>query len=169
MQRIAVLAGAILTLGLLASPLRAQQSDQSTPAAATPLPEAQQLPPPPPFPPMPSTRHRWVDVGDRHSSRAHHAAATHHTAASSHHKPTRAKTHAAKHSAKHKAKAAAPQHFSKRTVRQCHGMSYREIMHHSSCRALMSQELAASSEHHRTKHHAARKTAKHHSAKRHRR
>jgi len=141
MQRIAVLAGAMLTFGMLASPLRAQQSDQSAPAPApaAPLPEAQQLPPPPPFPPMPSARHRWVDVGDRHSSRSHHKVST------SHHRATKTKHHGTKHAGKHKAHKAKPEHFSSRTIRQCHGMSYREIMHHSSCRALMSQELAAAS------------------------
>ena len=34
-------------------------------------------------------------------------------------------------------------HFSTKTVRSCHAMTYRQIMRSSSCRTMMAQELAA--------------------------
>jgi hypothetical protein len=63
-------------------------------------------------------------------------------------------------------------HFSTKTIRSCHGMTYRQIMRHNSCRALMKQELAAPAHGHRTIHHKAsanHKIARHHKAKRRRR
>jgi hypothetical protein len=169
MHRVVVLACAALALGMFASPLGAQQApaQQSMPEAAPPppIPEAQPLPPPPPFPPMPSARpsHRWVDMGGRHASRvSSHAARTHHRAA----RTQSRRTHA-RHRAAHKAR---PAHFSRRTIRSCHAMNYRQIMRHSSCRALMSQEIAATAHRsHRAAHHhrtAAHKARKHQAAKR---
>jgi hypothetical protein len=167
---------------MVAAPLGAQQAASVTasqaqqPAPETappvPLPEAEQLPPPPPFPPMPSARpsHRWVDVGDRHSSRSHHRARASHAHAA------RAKHHATRHGGKRTAHKARPMHFSKRTIRACHRMSYREIMRHGSCRALIQQELAAPAHRHRATHHGknrhkavSHKATRHSAAKRHRR
>jgi len=59
-------------------------------------------------------------------------------------------------------------HFSRKTIRSCHGMSYRQIMRHPSCRALMKQELAAPAHRHRATHHkATRHKASAHNARRH--
>jgi hypothetical protein len=174
MQRVITFGCAVLAFGLFASPLSAQQqvgpgepapqTQQPTPEAVPPAPppELETLPPPPPFPPMPSARprHRWVDMGDRHRSRAHrharptrhHATRTHHRRSSAHHRPA------------HKARHA--MHFSKRTIRTCHRMTYRQILRHGSCRALMKQELAATA--HR-RHHARHKASAHrHKARHHR-
>jgi hypothetical protein len=161
MPRILVLACATLAFALTPSPLRAQAEQQAAAQSVPPAPppEAQQLPPPPPFPPMPSSRpsHRFVDMGSHRSSRVTHRArpAKHHASASKHRLHGRARKHAA-----HKDK---PLHLSKRTIRQCHAMTYRQIMRHGSCRALMKQELAASS----TKHRASRKATSHHRARHH--
>jgi hypothetical protein len=156
MERAVILACAALAFGMLGSPLAAQQS---APQATQPPPEAEPLPPPPPFPPMPSARpsHRRVDIGNGHASRVRHRAT-----------PTR-RTHAHHHQAAHKARPAA--HFSRKTIRLCHGMNYRQIMRHSDCRTLMSQELATTAHHHATHHHkpAAHRARQHHSARRHKR
>jgi len=175
MKPVVGLACAAFALAMLGSPLGAQdmpvgpvaQSEQPAPdmAPPAPAPEAEQLPPPPPFPPMPSARpsHRWVDVG------RHHASRTRHHARKSHATPSKHRRVHAKHRTAHKAK---PMHFSRKTIRSCHGMSYRQIMRHPSCRALMKQELAAPAHRHRaTRHKAARhkaaaKARRHHSAKR---
>jgi hypothetical protein len=174
MQRVVVFACAALALGIVGSPLSAQQqigsdqpvsqSEQPTPQTSQPPPtEAEPpLPPPPPFPPMPSARpsHRWVDVGGHHSSRTrHHARPRHHHATRVQHRRTQAH-----HRPAHKARLA---HFSHRTVRSCHGMNYRQIMRHPSCRLLMKQELGATAHrHHRARHHhrAATHRSRHHHA-----
>jgi hypothetical protein len=168
MQRVVALACAAFALGMFAYPLAAQQTpaQQSIPEAPQPAPEAEPLPPPPPFPPMPSARpsHRWVDVGDHHARRArHHAAPTRH-----HAKRTQQRRTHAHHRPTHKVRA---MHFSRRTIRSCHGMNYRQIMRHSSCRALMSQELATAAQrhlHHATHHHgrAAHGPRHHHAVRR---
>ena len=154
-----------LAVAMLAAPVGAQQAPvapvtESVPAAP---PEAEQLPPPPPFPPMPSARpsHRWVDVGGHHRSSAKHKAR-----AVRHH-ATKAKAHGRRtHAARRAAHKARPLHFSRKTIRQCHAMSYRQIMRHSSCRAMMKQELAAAPKHKaKARHHSAR----HHRARKHRR
>ncbi|WP_028969558.1 hypothetical protein [Sphingomonas sp. URHD0057] len=173
MQRIVVLACATLAFGMSAAPVGAQDvpggpvPQAAQPAAdlppPVPEPQAEQLPPPPPFPPMPSARpsHRWVDVGGHHSSRArHHARKAH-----AHATPSKHRRAHASHRSAHKAR---PMHFSRKTVRSCHGMSYRQIMRHPSCRALIKQELAAPAHRHRAAHHkaSAHKARSHHSAKR---
>ena len=131
----------------------------------------EQLPPPPPFPPMPSSRpsHRWVDIGNHHASRAHHRARAAHA-------PARRTHHRRAHASRTAHKARAAMHFSKKTIRSCHGMTYRQIMRHSNCRALMKQELAAPAHRHRTSHRAIHhkasanhKIARHHKATRRRR
>jgi hypothetical protein len=170
MQRIATLACAAFALGMFAHPLGAQQTPAQQPmpevAQPPPGPGAEPLPPPPPFPPMPSARpsHRWVDMGDHHARRVRHRAApTHHHATRTQHRRTQAH-----HRPAHKARPAA--HFSRRTIRSCHGMNYRQIMRHSSCRALMSQEIAAAAHrNHRATHRhrtAAHKARQHHAVKR---
>jgi hypothetical protein len=148
MKRIFVFACASLSFGPLASPLAAQEMAQAAP-------QAEQLPPPPPFPPMPSSRptHRFVDMGGHHTSRARSKASPARHASSV---KRSGKVHASsKARTSHKArssKAAAshrtvrkdkPMHFSAKTVRSCHAMTYRQIMRSSSCRAMIKQELAA--------------------------
>ena len=198
MRPIVVFACAAVTFGMLASPLVAQANEDPSPlqmaqAAQTSgvpvdAPPAEQLPPPPPFPPMPKAdpRHRWVDMGDHHARRTHHAArANRHDARQTKHRKTTGttrhharstrheRTNHAAHRAAHKAK---PMHFSRKTIRLCHGMEYRQIMRHNSCRALMKQELAAPAHRHRTDHPrrtghkaSAKKVRHHQPAKRHRR
>jgi hypothetical protein len=65
-------------------------------------------------------------------------------------------------------------HVSRRMMRRCHAMSYREIMRSSTCRALIKQDLAASERSHRhSKHrHSAKRhqaRTRHHSARHHKR
>ena len=150
MKHIFVFAG--LSLGLLASPLAAQEIAQSAPVSVAPAP--------PPFPPMPSSKpsHRFVDMGDhrsrarskaspvRHASsvkrdrKAHTAAKTrtHHTTSKN---SKSSRTHKA--ASRRAVREAKPLHFSAKTVRSCHAMTYRQIMKSSSCRAMIKQELAA--------------------------
>lgn len=189
MKRIGILGCAAFALGLCASPLAAQEVAQGAPH---PAPMAEQLPPPPPFPPMPSAKpsHRWVDMGDRtsrarskasparhasspkHSSKVHassktrpsHKMATNHKTATSHKARTSQKGPKSKATASHRAvRKDKVMHFSAKTVRSCHAMSYREIMRSSSCRAMIKQELAAPAPKHRTSHKASpkHKTAAH--------
>ena len=178
MRHILVLASASLTFGVLASPLAAQQlaeqAGQSTPA--------------PPLPPNPSAKpsSRWVDVGGPRTSRlraeaspARHAASVKrdskvHASSKSRSgkkdRPSRTanKSHKAAPSSKATASRrqvseAKPMHFSAKTIRSCHAMTYRQIMRNSSCRAMIKQELAAPSPKSRTKHQASagRKAASH--------
>ena len=149
MKLFLILACASLSFGL-ESPLAAQE-------APPPPPQAEQLPPPPPFPPMPSAKpsHRWVDTGG-HTSRArskasparHHAssakkarssqATASHRATASHKSSKSRKAAASRRSVKAK-----PMHFSAKTIRSCHAMTYRQIIRNSSCRAMIKQELGA--------------------------
>jgi hypothetical protein len=174
MQRV-VLVCAALSLNVFAAPVAAQQAVPSAAAApaeqAPPAPEPYSLPPPPPFPPMPKTdpHHRWVDTGGHRSSgKRHHTAQTHHRAATAHH--SKAKGHHSKARARRSTAHQPAVHLSRRTIRQCHAMNYKQIMKHGNCRALMRQELAAADHHRRTTAHKHKaKTARHHSTKRHRR
>jgi hypothetical protein len=176
MQRVVVLACAAIAFGMFGSPLRAQQNGSDQPVSSSEQPIAQATPPspppqaeplPPPFPPMPSARpsHRWVDVGDHHSRRVrHHVARRHHHATRTHHRRTHAR-----HRPAHKPRLA---HFSRRTIRSCHGMTYRQIMRHDSCRLLMKQELSGKAHrHHRAAHHrtTAHRARHHHAVRRRRR
>jgi hypothetical protein len=148
MKSLVVLKCATIALGLWASPLAAQstpvpQVDQrepvqtvpTTPNVPQPPPptETQALPPPPPFPPMPAARpsHRWVDIGDGRTTRHHRHARV------ALHRTTRTQI---RRSSPHKARSAP--HFSRRTIRSCHNMNYRQIMRRRSCREVMGQELA---------------------------
>jgi len=166
MKHIVGLACAVFGLALLEAPLAAQDAALASPAAA-------QLPPPPPFPPMPSSRpsHRTVNLGGHHASRSHAVkssarkarTATHHASLTKHRAETSKRVRSSKggHSSKRAVHRSAnrdkPLHFSKTTIRQCHAMTYRQIMGHSSCRALMKQELAAAPAKHRTSHKASAK------------
>ena len=163
MMRQIALVCAALSLGIFVSPASAQQAppeqasppsqqtgptepasptEQSMPEEAQPPSAPQTEPLPPPFPPMPRARpsHRWVDLGEKHKSRAHrHSARTH-------------RRHASK-----ERRAARP---SSRMTRRCLGMSLRQAMRQPACRSLMRNDLHASA--HRHHHHSAR----HHSARR---
>jgi hypothetical protein len=157
---------AAVALAILTSPVGAQTvpPDQSpypeTSVPPAPPPDRARQPAPelPPFIPPPRAR-----IYDHHRTTAHRRATPHHrptahNRATAHHRVT---AHHVTHS-HHPAV-----HLSKATMRQCHKMTYRQIMRNSSCRALMSQDLAAAERHHATTHHRA-KTA-HHSTKHHRR
>lgn len=153
-----------LWLGLgcvvLASPLSAQQmapdplAPQTTPdqSSQPPLPpEPQAAPEPlPPFRPLPP-------IPPRSSVRAkHHATVTHHRAR---HAPKKAR-----HAQRVKSHKKAAKHLSRRTIRQCHRMTYRQILRNKNCRELMQDSLqqASAKRHHRGKH-------PHKAARRHRR
>jgi hypothetical protein len=59
--------------------------------------------------------------------------------------------------------------MSKKAVRRCHGMSYRQLLRHKDCAALLQRELrAAAHAKHRSGHHKAtkrHKTTHHHSTR----
>ena len=172
-----VLICAAVAFAAFATPLTAQQTtpDQPPPTQQTPTsvppapPPDRQVTPatPPPFPPMPSRapRHRFVDMGEHHRSPAHHR--------------TTRSTHRAKHAATHSrhhatsrrrghAHRVAPA-MSKKAIRRCHGMSYRQLLRHKDCAALLQRELsAAAHSKHRSGHHKAtkrHKTIRHHSTR----
>lgn len=193
MMQPAVFAAATLAFAIFAAPVTAQpmppgqslavvqQTGAGEPSpAAQSTPEAPQAQPePPPFPPMPRAKpsHRWT-TSNHHVATGHHSTTqAHHRTTSAHHRTTSTHsraTHAARRSAhathrrSHERKEAV--HLSRKTIRQCHGMSYRQIMRNSNCRALMSQELEAASARHQSKHrhsatqrHKAAKKSAHHS------
>ncbi len=123
---------------------------------------------PPPLPPMPSARpsHRWVDTDDHHTmSSHHHAARSRYHAPSAHHHASPTDQYATH-------EHHPTPHFSTRTIRECHGMTYQQVMRHSSCRALMREDLeAAEHRDHRTSHHKVashQKVASHHKVESHR-
>ena len=173
MQRI-VMAWAALSLGMVASPLAAQQAGM-TPAAietrylqsvppAPPPPRARYVAPkPPPFPPMPKVQphKRSTKAATRHSSHTSRKAKPARHLASKPHRTT------SKHA---KTVRPAKVHLSKKTIRQCHGISYKQIMAHRYCRALMQQEISAANQQHKAvkRHRAAtqRHSKKRTSAKR---
>jgi hypothetical protein len=157
---------------MLASPLAAQE-------ASPPVSKAEQLPPPPPFPPMPSAKpsHRWVDMGGPSRARSKASPARHHASPvkhdrkahassksrTSHRARTSHKARGSKATASHRPVGKAkPMHFSAKTVRSCHAMTYRQIIRNSSCRAMIKQELAAPAATHRTNHKASAHRATHH-------
>lgn len=148
MQRIA-LAGAALAVAMFVSPVSAQQN----PPEQQPLPVSPPESVPPPLPPMPSARHRSYDMGE------HHAAKSHHHATSTTHHQTKSKHQAAgKHHATHEKHQT--KHASKRTIRECHKMTYQQIMKHSSCRDLMRGDLETAE--HKSRHAAHHKGSAHH-------
>ena len=173
MYRILVLASASLSLGLLASPLAAQQLAE----------QAVQSTPAPPMPPNPNSRVRWVDVGGPRASQArakaspeHHAtkvksdrkvaagskARTNKKGRTSHASRTASKIHKASNSraaSRQHVREDKPMHFSAKTVRSCHAMTYGQIMRSSSCRAMIKQDLATPAPKAPTKHSKARHQA----------
>jgi len=179
--RRAFLVCAAAVLGILASPLTAQQTipdQQTTPSVPPAPPPDRQTSPsvPPPFPPMPARepRHRFVDMGDHRTSHAHHRTtkASHRTT-SSKHRATSKQRPTSKHGATHEHGRASTRHrvtsrhhavapsMSKKAIRQCHSMSYRQLLRHKNCAALLQSELNAAS-------HAKHRSGKHKtSAKRH--
>lgn len=145
MQRTVLLCAA-LALGIVASPLAAQQTmPEQPPTPSQPAPEPQTAPEPPPFPPMPKARptHRHVDIGEARASRTHHRTTRPHR--------ERARAH-------HEA-VAKP---SRKMVRKCHSMSYKQIMRSDTCRTLMKQELGGASERHGKGRHKAAHRRRHH-------
>ena len=155
MLRIALACAALM---VAVSPLGAQQAppvDQPGPAQTQPEVE---LPPPfiPPAPPPPRRHYRAA---------THHHAATHHRRSAQRHPTPRRHVAARRHAAHAHHRA---MHLSKRTIRQCHSLSYRQIMRHKYCRALMRQELEAAEHRHRHASHRHRSTH-HHSSTHHRR
>jgi hypothetical protein len=52
-------------------------------------------------------------------------------------------------------------HFAKKTIRQCHAMSYKQIMGHKYCRMMIKQDVEAK------QHSKARHTSTHHKKTRH--
>jgi hypothetical protein len=156
---------AAVALAIFAVPVGAQTvpPDQSpypeTSVPPAPPPDRARQPAPelPPFIPPPRAR-----IYDHHRTTARHRATPHHRATANHR--ATARRHTTAHQVTRELHPAV--HLSKRTMRQCHKMTYRQIMQHSSCRALIRQDLAAAERHHSTAHHHA-KTA--HSTKHHRR
>lgn len=160
MQRIA-LAWAALSLSILASPSPAQQAGGTAEAQletrylqsiapAPPPPRAHYVAPkPPPFPPMPRTEPK------KRSAKA----VTVHRSNPKRHGTVKASTSKGRHMAskRHQARSVATRpakvHLSPRTIRQCHGMGYKQIMAHRDCRALMQQEISAADQ----SHHAAKR------------
>ena len=173
MQRFA-LGCAILAFAIWGSPVTAQQAMPEQAAASTaqvpPQPQAEPLPAPPPFPPLhkASPSHRVVDLSKDYPTRSRHHAknSSHHGTSSARHHAGSSKRHAksARRATNSKHRAASSRHvthFSNRTIRQCHAMSYRQIMKNSNCRTMMQQDLEKSG-HHKPAH---RKTSHRKSAK----
>ena len=153
---------------LVASPLVAQEApppDQSYPVQMQPEAELP-LTYVPPAPPPPR---RYSEAAPRHRAATHHRRSVQRHRSSRRHVVARRHHSAARHHAAHSRHRTV--HLSKRTIRQCHRMSYRQIMRHKYCRALMRQELGAAE--HRTRHtshrHRHHSTRHHRSSRRHRR
>jgi len=139
---------AVGTMVAAASPLAAQQttpSDQTAPQQLAPPVPQNSAELPPPFPHYPARAPREHDPNYRASAHRHSQPArarnAHHQAKPSHHSKA---THHAKadHRGGKSHAQAKHQYFSKRTIRQCHGMTYKQIMAHQNCRTMMKQELA---------------------------
>lgn len=166
MRRIGLACAALV---MLASPLRAQQVPPEQPVPAQAAPDQTVPPPPasqpgselpPPFIPPPPAR-----AYDDYRPRSHHHARVHRHARSHHHARAhrRGIAHARVVHRHHRAR-----HISMRASRRCHRMSYRQIIRHSICSALIKRDLQAAehrhvrvSRHHRFSHH--------HRSRRHRR
>ena len=158
-MRRAALMWIALATAVVASPLAAQQivpDEQASPKQPSPNPQTStELPPP--FPHYPARAPREHDPNyhgptrvcrhseSYHPSKMHHRGNAHHQG-----KTQRHNTH---------------EHFSKRTIRQCHAMTYRQIVGHRNCRLMMKQELEA----HRDYHAHRRGSANRHSSANHRR
>lgn len=156
-----VLGGVVIALSVFSTPLKAQQTpaDNQSPSAGLPAREYV----PPPLPPAPHQRNRWVDVGGSRTAR-HHAIKRHHDIAPEpklhKHEKTRVHEKHSKH-ARHEAVRDLPQAapVSKRMVRMCHKLTYKQIMQQSSCRNLMKQDLETAEHGHS---HVLHRDSKHH-------
>jgi hypothetical protein len=153
-----VLAWAVLALGLSGSPVAAQQA-QGGPSSDIATRYLQSVPPAPPPPRVhkPVSKPRAAKAATHSTPKAktaHKAASKRHTASAKRHeakskvKPASSKRQVAKSKHKPAGKSTASGSTAKvklsaRTIRQCHAMSYSQIMGHRNCRALMKQELAA--------------------------
>lgn len=166
-MRRAALKGIALAIAVLASPLAAQQADPAV--AQLPPPPASDIPPPlprpateplPPFPHYPRIAPREHDPNYRRHHTQRHAPS--HRRAQAH----RRARHAAAHHRARTHRHAAHHYFSKRTIRQCHRMTYRQIMRHRYCRMMIRQDLGAARQHSHRVHH---RTTRHHRTHRHRR
>jgi hypothetical protein len=184
MRRIGFVCAAV-ALGLLASPVAAQQvpadqrltMEQPGQAAVPPAPPPDMAasssvppaPPPdvqispgglPPFPPMSKRppQHRWVDMGDHHRPRhVRRAPRTHHKAKAAHRRASHAR-----HRLTRKQK----------DLRYCHALSHRRMMHNHRCVTLVRHEKAAKHRHgahrHKATHHRTRVHRRRHHVVRHR-
>ncbi len=172
MQRIGLFCTAF-AISALAGPVAAQQFTSDEQPTASEQPQQTQPPPLPPFPPMPhhavrssrqATPHEHYPGSSEHrTTSAKHHTTTHHKSTYEHHPSYH---HATSHHTAHEHHHAV--HLSKRTIGQCHKMSYKEIMRYPNCRALMMQDLEEhehrqASKHHKTSH----VSTKHHLAKHH--
>lgn len=189
MQRVA-LAGATFAMAAAAAPLAAQQAVPDPPpasvlAASPPAAPVAKIAPREHDPDYRkgATRARPSGGSTHHSAKARpaakasgHAKASHqattHRAAKSSHTAKASRQDKAHHAAKTSAhvkssrheKAARPakhETFSARTIRQCHAMTYAQIMAHPNCRTMMQQDLAAKTKAARP---AKAKSSAHHSA-----
>ena len=159
-------------ISVLAGPVAAQQSTPEQQPAATEQPQQTQPPPLPPFPSMPHHAVRSTNQATPHEhypgGSDHHGSpsAKHHAGR---HQPTRDHHHATQHArSDHATQHNHAAQLSKRTIRQCHQMTYKQIMGHPNCRSLMMQDLEThehrqASKRHKTKHHET----KHHETKQH--
>ena len=157
----------IFVLSVLSTPLQAQQSDVQSQSADQP---AQNYIPPPP-PPSPHERNRWVDVGSsRATSVRRHTIKQHHDVAPEPKVRKHEKRAVHEKHSKHARQKGAPERpeaapVSKRTIRMCHKLTYKQIMQQSSCRDLMKQDLETAD--HRPSHASHRDSKHHHASRRH--
>jgi hypothetical protein len=150
-----------------ASPLGAQQQPAPPPASELPPPvPPASTEPPPPFPHFPTRAPREHDPNYHPGAHArgpshHRAKVTKHHAKATHH-------HARAHHNAKRAHHSGRVYFSKRTIRQCHAMSYKQIMAHKYCRTMMKQDLAtaAPKRHHAARHHRSAKNRNTHRRRR---
>lgn len=139
----------------LASPLGAQQGqsipEQTVPPPQPPPPSSQPPADLPPFVPPPPARlyDNYRPAAHHHRAGANPNSIRHHRVSRHHH--ATARRHAANRAV----------HVSKRTIRRCHSMTYKQLMRDGSCRVLMRQELnAPERRHHGASHH--RHSGRHH-------
>jgi len=157
MQRLVLACAAFMAL---ATPLKAQQApDPTTPEQTLPPPQppVSSQPAPdalPPFIPPPRAR-----LYDSYRPAAHHHARQHHRRAVHRH-VSRHRRVAIRHRAAQHHRVV---HASRLTIRRCHSMTYKQIMRHGSCRALMRQELSAPKHvRHHARHHVRHHRSRHH-------
>ncbi len=143
---------------VLTSPLQGQQAPatQQIPEQTIPPPE---VPPSstqaptdlPPFIPPPRAR-----LYDHYRTVVHHRARVHQ------HRTVHHRRRAHHHVTRHHHASQQVVHLSKRTIRTCHRMTYRQILRHGACRELMRRELRASNRHHHASRHRAHRHSRRH-------